>query len=125
LTEPQAGGGGREEVEPPSVRDHLANERTLLAWVRTALTVVGLGFIVDRLALVDAAGRLEAYAGVGLVLLGGLIAAGGALSFLRARSEMRSGTYRPAIGLHLALVGAVIAGALVVAVFLLTTRPVI
>lgn len=113
----------RPTVEPPSVRDHLANERTLLAWVRTALTVIGLGFIVDRLALEGAAQRVEALAGVGLVLLGGLIALGGAWSFLRARRELASGTYRPAAGLHMALVGAVVLGALAVALFLVATRP--
>jgi putative membrane protein len=114
--------GSQRDVEPPSVRDHLANERTLLAWIRTALTVIGLGFIVDRLALQDAAGRIEAYAGIGLVLLGGLIAGAGAWSFLRARAELHSGSYRSAVGLHIALVVAVVAGALVVALFLLTSR---
>jgi putative membrane protein len=114
----------RPAVEPPSVRDHLANERTLLAWMRTALTVIGLGFIVDRLALEGAAQRVEALAGVGLVLLGGVIALGGAWSFLRARRELASGTYRPAAGLHLALVGAVVLGALAVALFFVATRPV-
>ena len=111
-------------IDPPSVRDHLANERTLLAWIRTALTVVGLGFIVDRLALTDGSGTLEALAGVGLVILGGLIAVAGGWSFMRARNELITGSYRPAISLHLALVGAVVIGALVVAVFLLTSRPI-
>jgi putative membrane protein len=26
------------------VQQHLANERTYLAWIRTAITVIGLGF---------------------------------------------------------------------------------
>jgi putative membrane protein len=105
------------------VRDHLANERTLLAWIRTSLTVIGLGFIVDRLALVGTTGVLEALAGVSLVLLGGVLAVAGAYSFLRARTELTTGTYRPAVGLHLAVVTAVVIGALVVAVFLITSRP--
>jgi putative membrane protein len=33
------------------VRDHLANERTFLAWVRTALGLIGLGFVVARMGL--------------------------------------------------------------------------
>jgi putative membrane protein len=106
------------------VRDHLANERTLLAWVRTALTIIGLGFIVDRLALEGVTGQLEALLGVVLVVVGGLIGVAGGWSFMRARREMLSGTYRPSIGLHLALVGAVVLGAVFVAAFLLTSRPI-
>src|ERR1700712_2650374 len=40
--------------EPKSsslVRDHLANERTALAWVRTALGLIGLGFVLARMGL--------------------------------------------------------------------------
>ncbi len=35
-------GGSRRSRSEAAIRDHLANERTLLAWQRTALTVVGL-----------------------------------------------------------------------------------
>ena len=31
-----------------NVREHLANERTYLAWIRTSITVVGLGFVIAR-----------------------------------------------------------------------------
>jgi len=112
------------DIEPPSARDHLANERTLLAWVRTALTIIGLGFIVDRLAVVDRPlGALEAVAGIGLVVFGGLIALGGAWSFLRARRELAGGSYSPTVNLDLALVGVVLLGALLLALFLVTSRP--
>ncbi|MGE3820062.1 MAG: YidH family protein, partial [Isosphaeraceae bacterium] len=33
------------------VRDHLANERTFLAWVRTALGLIGFGFVLARMGL--------------------------------------------------------------------------
>ncbi len=36
---------------PDLTRDHLANERTLLAWARTSLAVMGLGFVVARFGL--------------------------------------------------------------------------
>ena len=32
----------------PHFSDHAANERTYLAWVRTALAVVALGFLLER-----------------------------------------------------------------------------
>jgi putative membrane protein len=36
---------------PSRVRDHLANERTFLAWVRTGLGLIGLGFVLARMGL--------------------------------------------------------------------------
>jgi putative membrane protein len=33
-------------------RDHLANERTFLAWIRTGFTVCALGIVISRLQLV-------------------------------------------------------------------------
>lgn len=32
-------------------REHLANERTFLAWIRTSLAVIGLGFVVVKFSL--------------------------------------------------------------------------
>lgn len=34
-------------------RDHLANERTFLAWIRTALAVIGLGVLLGKLVETD------------------------------------------------------------------------
>ena len=108
----------RDPVAPPAVRDHLANERTLLAWIRTALTVIALGFLVDRLALESQPSGLASLAGVGLVILGGIVAVAGGYSYTAARREMSTGTYRPQVGLHMAIVGAVVIGAIVVAIYL-------
>ena len=33
---------------PTDAADHLANERTFLAWIRTSLAVIGLGFAVAK-----------------------------------------------------------------------------
>ena len=41
----------KETSSPSRTRDHLANERTLLAWVRTSIAIIGLGFIVARFGL--------------------------------------------------------------------------
>ena len=33
--------------------DHAANERTFLAWVRTAITVMAFGFLVEKFAKLE------------------------------------------------------------------------
>lgn len=39
------------KVEFAHAREHLANERTFLAWIRTALAIIGLGFVVVKFSL--------------------------------------------------------------------------
>lgn len=67
------------EIDDPRI--YFAAERTLLAWVRTGLTLVGMGFVVARFGLFlrivrnapDAAPQLgSTWIGVGLVTLGSL-----------------------------------------------------
>ena len=40
--------------------DHAANERTFLAWVRTAIAVLGFGFVVERFDVFLRVARLSA-----------------------------------------------------------------
>ncbi|OTW44996.1 hypothetical protein BK699_28235 [Bacillus thuringiensis serovar mexicanensis] len=40
-----------EKVDSKYMQQHLANERTYLAWLRTAISVFGLGFLVANLHL--------------------------------------------------------------------------
>lgn len=69
----------REEGGTPDYRFSLANERTFLAWLRTAMALVGGGFAVDQF-LPETARPLRL--ALALVLL-----AGGALCALRAISH--------------------------------------
>ncbi len=68
--------------------DHLANERTFLAWIRTSVAVMGLGFVVARFSLwirelAVSMGRttpiphsrLSMPLGIGLMIFSGLLAA--------------------------------------------------
>jgi putative membrane protein len=72
-------------------RVYFAAERTLLAWVRTGITVIGLGFVVARFGLflrLVAPGQADvgrtgfsALLGVALALGGGVLTALAALQF--------------------------------------------
>lgn len=44
---------GTRKLEGSLARDHLANERTFLAWFRTSLTVVGLGVALVKLQMLQ------------------------------------------------------------------------
>ena len=74
-------------------RVYFAAERTLLAWLRTGLTIVGLGFVVSRFGLFlrviaqQKPDQLQSLGstvfGIVLVLMGSLVIAGAALQHLR------------------------------------------
>lgn len=51
-----------------TARDHLANERTFLAWVRTALAVVGLGVLVGK--LIESSGVVAEILGLLMIAFG-------------------------------------------------------
>ncbi|MCD6069014.1 MAG: hypothetical protein K0S33_3840 [Bacteroidetes bacterium] len=40
-----------QDKHPPDAREHLANERTFLAWIRTAIGIMAFGFVVVKFSL--------------------------------------------------------------------------
>ena len=38
-------------TKPQDAREHLANERTLLAWIRTSIGIIAFGFVVVKFSL--------------------------------------------------------------------------
>ena len=87
-------------AEHRQAREHLANERTALAWVRTCATLVGLGFAVARFGVFlrrDGGGGWEPPAaealGAVLVAAGALAAAAGLVRYLRARVQISRGAF--------------------------------
>jgi putative membrane protein len=99
-----------------AIRDHLANERTFLAWVRTAVTFIGLGFAVDRLVPVDAWGQLL---GLVLVAVGGGMMLPAVLSFRRTSRAIAVGGYSPPVLTSTVIAAIVVGGALALAAVIL------
>lgn len=99
-----AGSGSASPARPRSVygvgtepdpRFSMANERTALAWLRTALATVAGGVGLDSLArLTDAGGPLRPV-GALMCLLGGVLAASSLLGWRRRERALRLGQALP------------------------------
>lgn len=74
-------------------RDHLANERTYLAWLRTALAVLGAGALLVRLTTSEG-GVTAAAAGL-TVALGVLVLGYGTWRYYRVRGELERDDFIP------------------------------
>lgn len=74
------------------VRFLLANERTLLAWVRTGLTLIAGGVAVAFIATDSGYGTL---AGVGAIGFGGILAVIGYIRYQVADHAIRNGVLPP------------------------------
>lgn len=98
---------GDASFNPNRARDHLANERTFLAWVRTGAAIVVFGFAIGRFAI--AMRQLAAFsghplrtAGVSVWMGAGSIGAGvllviaGLMRYRKTRTQLDAGTFEPA-----------------------------
>lgn len=74
------------------VRFLLANERTLLAWVRTGLTLIAGGVAV---AFIAPESRYGTIAGIGAITFGGLLAVIGYARYQVADAAIRKGVLPP------------------------------
>ncbi len=118
-------------TENTNIRDHLANERTFLAWIRTSLGLMAFGFVVEKfslflkqlvyflrvpdLALKDISSStlqeivspsLQGYSstfGILLVAFGTLMGIFAYVKFARIEKQIKMNAYRPSLGLDLIL----------------------
>lgn len=122
------------EHKPPDpasiVRDHLANERTLLSWVRLSIAITALGFVVARFGLfitqLFAAQGIHASrtgwsvpVGVVLVLAGPAFAFFAFLRFLAVEREIDLGQPRRHHALIFILIGMTAVGSIGLAAYLI------
>jgi len=92
---------------PNRARDHLANERTFLAWVRTGVAIVVFGFAIGRFAIamrqltafqghVMRTMGLSVWMGMGSMMAGVVMVVAGLVRYRRTRAQLEEGRFEPA-----------------------------
>jgi putative membrane protein len=122
----------RPQPEPTRAREHLANERTLLAWARTAITIMALGFVIAKFGILvrevrglthaaQDAVHFSALFGAALACTGAVALAFAAAGFVRVKRgiDRQEVYFSPTNGLVVAAVLTIVG--LLLAVYLLVT----
>jgi putative membrane protein len=118
--------------------DHAANERTFLAWVRTAIAIMAFGFVIEkfdlflRYAAPQAAKELAPHggafanmAGLAFIVLGIAMIAIAGVRFWRTAADIEVEKDVPSPGERFDLALALLLGLLGVALFLYMARAVV
>jgi len=88
-------------------RDHLANERTFLAWVRTSVAIVVFGFAIGRFAIAmrqltafqghpTKTTGLSVWMGMSSIVAGVVMVVAGLMRYRKTRSQLDEGKFEPA-----------------------------
>jgi putative membrane protein len=100
--------GTAGKTQNPHLSDHLANERTYLAYLRTSIALIGFGVTINRFSIYlvqsktlperalyrwDLAGVSRV--GFGMVIAGLVLLAWAAIHFTQVSRGIERGTYRP------------------------------
>ncbi len=93
------------------VREHLANERTLLSWIRTGVGLISIGLVVERTGTLVAGPGAKAVSvsaselfGLALAVLGMVTLVIGTAQFLGNRRRISSGDFVPSLAAYLVIV---------------------
>jgi putative membrane protein len=126
----------KEEKKQGALSDHLANERTFLAWIRTSIGIMAFGFVVEKFALFikqmslilgkanieiasPASHGYSAIVGIFLVGFGTLL---GLLAFVRYKKverQIEGGTYQSSSVLDILLTISVLAIGIFLVIYLI------
>ena len=97
------------------VTDHLANERTFLAWIRTGLSIIAFGFVVERFGLLlrelglkvnerpIVTGHYSTVIGIALTLMGVVVLIVALFNFLQSRRNIDNEHFHPHAGFAILL----------------------
>lgn len=132
--------GPETDLSIEKVRDHLANERTFLSWIRTSIAVMAFGFVVEKFSLFlkqislfleksHLGGILNANAiatgyssmfGVALVAVGALLCLLALVKYKKIETQINSEKYEPTMVIDLLLGFLIFSIGLLLSIYLIT-----
>ncbi len=112
--------------------DHLANERTFLAWIRTSVALMGFGFVIVKFALfikqislavgekaiVESKGN-SVFVGVVMVALGAIMSTLAYMRYRHIEKQLRKNAYFPSKWLSLLVTISIVIGSILLILYLL------
>lgn len=117
-----------------SPNDHLANERTFLAWIRTSIGIMGFGFVVVKFSLFTrqltaaiVTGKLShtsvesKIVGILLVVVGALILLLSYLRYERIKKRLTKGFYYHSSSFNRIVTGVLLFVSIILIIYLSTT----
>ena len=127
----------KEINDASRIQQHLANQRTFLAWLRTSVALIGLGFVVSRFGLFlrtiilghslsvstlyqnSANYSLSSLVGTSIVVLGTVFTGLALKNYLHTHNSIMKGSYLPKhVYIYLISISLIVVGAIVVAYLL-------
>ncbi len=118
-----SGGADMSERRSPEAQFQLANERTYLAWLRTALALVASGVAAARLLAGQTLHWAWETVGVLLILAGVVTAALARRRWRAMDAAIREGEPLPAPGIAVMIAGVIVLSGLITTALLLGTNP--
>lgn len=93
---------GLPEESVKYAQQHLANERTYLAWLRTAVSIIGVGFLTTSLHFTikistnHFINNVAIFLGIFACIVGTIIVVISTTQYTRKRGEIQKGIFNPA-----------------------------
>lgn len=122
-----------KQIQNGNATDHLANERTFLAWIRTAIAIMAFGFVVVKFSIfvkqlslafsnrtIVLPGKgYSGISGISLVVLGAVMSLLAFLRYKKIEKQLNNNTYAPSSLIILLLTLAIFIGSIFLVLYLL------
>lgn len=122
-----------DENSETKLREHLANERTFLAWIRTSIALMGLGFVIVKFALflkevaimlkdlnITISEGFSAVVGTAMVAMGVILAFFAFFQYKKVETQINRQSYKSSTLISVLLTLVIVVGGILLVIHLLT-----